>query len=820
MRNKKLISLAVLFAAAIAVFSATNFARAESNSVIISEILINGPDGKEFIELYNPTKNAIDTSGWVLNYYSKDRDWLSPYRKKFFPANSILGPSEFFLISIKTGDYSEESAWNLGYSSYQLNNTDGAIGVFPNENFSKQNAIDVLSWGAAKVNLFEGLSAPTGKSLEKIDLLGDNTKENWQESCEDGGTPGEEPKICETDTVSTSEGDGISDPAAENSMESSTESSLNNNSKTDAPEKTYSKNIKINELLPNPSADEDTGEFTELYNADSQEIIKLSGWRLEDKTGNSYLLPNISLQPGEYRAFYRNNSKFSLNNTGSEEIFLKNPNGEIVDQISYSGSVKENYAYALASEKFEWTSAPTPGEKNVFSSPTLEASIEASIEASVKDSSDNDDKTDTPGKVYLNEILPNPKDGSDGEYIEIANDGNEAVDLAGWHLKDASKSKGYQFKEHTIISPGEYLAIYRPDSKIALNNSDESVYLYDPNGKIASSVSFAKSIKNSSYNFDGEVWKWSKYLTPGKKNKFDSEPTVKIKKPKNAYKNILVEFSAKAKDKETKKLKYAWDFGDGKKSTLTKTTHKYLDTGKYVVTLSVTDDSQTVEKSFSLQVKKSPRPDLEIVKIVPNPAGNDSEGEIVEIKNSSGKKIDLKGWKIATDSGEKMYNHPIIDKFAIGPNETKAVTREFSKFSLNNKAGKVQLVMPDGKAADSVEYSKEKVAEDEAYAKINGDWQWIEPGAQDADKIEADTADEELDSKEIAEEATDNDGEVLGATDENQSASPSYSPSFNPESAYIFLSRINFLPSSGQETNYCPTNNPSSNIAFLIASLI
>ena len=155
--------------------------------------------------------------------------------------------------------------------------------------------------------------------------------------------------------------------------------------------------------------------------------------------------------------------------------------------------------------------------------------------------------------------------------------------FSGWKIKDASKGKGYQFKEHVILNPNEYLVVYKTDSKISINNSNETVYLYDPQSELASSVTFAKSFKNSSYSFDGKEWKWTKYLTPGKKNKFDSAPTVKIEKPKNVYKNILAEFSAKAKDKETKKLKYAWDFGDGKKSYLKDTSHKYLDTGKYTV---------------------------------------------------------------------------------------------------------------------------------------------------------------------------------------------------------------------------------------------
>jgi len=792
MRNKKITNLVPAIAVTITAIFWANFAYAETNSVIISEALINGPNGIEFIELYNPTNEAIDMSSWVLNYYSKDRDWNSPYRKKFFPVDSVLGPNEFFLISIKTGEYSEESAWNLGYSSYQLNNTDGALVIFPDENFFKENALDVLSWGKTKVDLFEELSAPTDKSLEKIDLLAENEKENWQESCEDGGTPGENPEICKE--------------------------------KPDFPEKAYSKNIKLSELLPNPSNDEDSNEFTELYNADPEETTELSGWTLEDKAGNSYSLPDMSISPGEYLAFHRNSSAFSLNNTGEETVFLKNPLGEIVDRASYSETVKEGFAYALSDEYFQWTSTPTPGERNVFDSPVIEASVEDSIETSM----DSNNETNASEKVFLNEILPNPKGDEEKEFIEIVNGDSKSVDLFGWTIRDGSKTGKYVFKDHTQIANGEYLAIYRSDSNITLNNSSESVTLYDPQGEITSSISYVKSLEGASYSFDGKKWpasnalrsnagwKWSKYLTPGKKNKFDSQPSVKIAKPKRAYKGLLTEFDVKAKDKETKKLKYAWDFGDGKKSYLAKTTHKYQGTGKYTVTLSVMDDSQTVEKSFSLQVKKYPRPDIEIVRIVPNPTGKDSDGEIVDVKNNSKKKIDLAGWKIATGAGENIYNHPVIGEISLAPGETETINREICKFSLNNKAGRVSLVMPDSKVTDVVEYEKEKISENETYAKIDGEWQWIEADEKDGiSNSENKAVDEDAPISE-----NENTGVTLGATTENISFSSNYHSHFTSEDAYIFLSKIDFARTVKREMTYRPANNPSSNIAYLIASLI
>src|SRR4030042_1365478 len=354
----------------------------------------------------------------------------------------------------------------------------------------------------------------------------------------------------------------------------------------------------------------------------------------------------------------------------------------------------------------------TPGDDNVIEIP--------------KDSSDDiktSENYSSAEKVYLNEILPNPKDGSDGEYLEIVNDEGEPVYLYKWTIRDASKTGKYVFEDHTIVEPGKYFVVYRPQFKIALNNGAESVYLYNPTGALVSRPSYDKAPQGVSYNFDGQNWKWSKYLTPKKENKFDSPPVVKIKKVKNSYKNLFTEFSVSAKDKETKKLKYTWDFGDGRKSYLAKTSHKYLATGKYRVTLTVRDDSQFVEKRFLVKVKKYPRPDLEILKLLPNPAGKDSEGELVDIRNNSKKKIDLEGWKIATGSASsKIYNHPISEELILNPGETKTVTREFSKFSLNNKAGKVQLVFPDGKIADDVEYEKEKIADDEAYIKLNDEW--------------------------------------------------------------------------------------------------
>lgn len=637
--------------------------------------------------------------------------------------------------------------------------------------------------------------------------------------------------------------------------------------------------LAITEIMYNPAGNNtEHAKWVELANLSSGKITlnptgskTASGWKIKDlkitDLSNHYLYTQdntpIEINSGDFIIITDNLINFgndysdftgvpilksaisltAADSSGNYNLALYD-NTSILDAITYSkdwykntddkGKSLEKIDSFGKNGKENWQESciakGTPGEEPKI----CEKEIDTADESGTKNNSSGETGNTGAGtgenfssaeNVYLNEIFPNPKKDSDEEYVEIVNGESGPVDLYGWVIRDGSKSGKYTFKEHMEIRSGECLVVYKSQSKIALNNSAESVSLYNPKGKITSSVSYEKSRKNSSYSFDGKNWRWSKYATPGEKNKFDAAPSIKIKKPKSVYKDILAEFSAKAKDKDTKKLKYVWDFGDGKKSYLAKTSHKYLNTGKYTVTLSVSDDSQTVDKNFVIAVKNSPRPNLEIVKIIPNPAGSDSEGEIVEIHNSSGEKAFLDGWKIATGSGEKMYNHPISDGIILDAGETKTITREMSKFFLNNKAGKIALVSPDGKMIDDLEYEKEKIAEGEAYAKIDGEWQWIAadsaaeihseptPG-EEIEFIDDPTGEKQSAEDKAGEAAKNNSGAVLGAADENV---PFYAPTrtgYTPEDEFIFFQLFGLLEYKPQEANFCPAVQPANTLAY------
>ena len=129
--------------------------------------------------------------------------------------------------------------------------------------------------------------------------------------------------------------------------------------------------------------------------------------------------------------------------------------------------------------------------------------------------------------IIINEILPNPK-GSDtaappgGEWIELYNQSNQKINLAGWKLDDSisSGSKPYAISSEIFIEPNGYLVFYYGQTKICLNNNGDEANLINPQGKIISACSYQeKSDEQTSLarGKDGQ-WYWSVEPTPNKEN--------------------------------------------------------------------------------------------------------------------------------------------------------------------------------------------------------------------------------------------------------------------------------------------------------------
>lgn len=157
--------------------------------------------------------------------------------------------------------------------------------------------------------------------------------------------------------------------------------------------------------------------------------------------------------------------------------------------------------------------------------------------------------------VVINEFLPNPA-GSDteNEFIELKNTGNEEVDLSGWRLDDMEGgSAPYAFPAGTVMGAGSVKVFLRSESKIALNNTGDSVRLRDPAGVVKSAYTYtASGPEGQSYNrtVDGS-YVISTTPTPGTENVMtvpvDEDEEDDAKTEKAAKKSALSSASSSGK---------------------------------------------------------------------------------------------------------------------------------------------------------------------------------------------------------------------------------------------------------------------------------
>lgn len=116
--------------------------------------------------------------------------------------------------------------------------------------------------------------------------------------------------------------------------------------------------------------------------------------------------------------------------------------------------------------------------------------------------------------IFISEAMPDPSTGE--EWLEIANGGNEAVNIQGWTLADLS-GKRYVLPA-IIIEPLSFVVIYSSASKLALNNTDESVILSDPLGAEIDVISWKSSVAGHSIaKWAGKTYR-SSTPTPGGEN--------------------------------------------------------------------------------------------------------------------------------------------------------------------------------------------------------------------------------------------------------------------------------------------------------------
>ncbi|NVJ20206.1 lamin tail domain-containing protein [Myxococcus sp. AM011] len=144
-----------------------------SNHVVISEVSGRGVTSQtdEFVELYNPTNQAVDLSGWMLQYKSATG---TTYSGTFvIPAGKVIPAHGYFLLAhtgyTGTGALAADATWS-GFDMSASTTAGGHVRIGRDLTTPSPIEVDKLGWGTA--NTPEGgASGPShpaaGGSIER-----------------------------------------------------------------------------------------------------------------------------------------------------------------------------------------------------------------------------------------------------------------------------------------------------------------------------------------------------------------------------------------------------------------------------------------------------------------------------------------------------------------------------------------------------------------------------------------------------------------------------------------------------------------------------
>ncbi len=363
--------------------------------------------------------------------------------------------------------------------------------------------------------------------------------------------------------------------------------------------------------------------------------------------------------------------------------------------------------------------------------------------------------TEVQASLYINEIMYDLKDVSDTdhEWVEIHNNGTETVPISGWKFNDGSNhtlnnppANGGQGS--LSVGPNEYVILSGDattflndypgftgtvvDTVMSLGNTEDTLSILKADGSIVDTVTYQSSLGasgdgNTLHRFGDSLQ--GSIPTPGfentsqvseddtnNTNEQQSSPSISVsstgggKTPESikpvpvavmintqtkGIVGIPILFSMMATGAYKEELftgRYEWSFGDGSTRIDTKKTefeYTYAYPGEYVVMLDYYQYVYQTKPDATTRVT---------IKVIPAGLviGTIYPDMSFDLKNTSNQEIDLRDWKIETNSGESFLftQHLIVlpkNKVRISPKVTN-FSQAFTTLVLTDPSG---VVVPD-----------------------------------------------------------------------------------------------------------------------------
>lgn len=292
----------------------------------------------------------------------------------------------------------------------------------------------------------------------------------------------------------------------------------------------------INEVAWMGTKTSPADEWIELYN-NSNNLLVLDGWLLKAADGTPEINLSGTIPAKSYYLLERTDDKAvtdvaadkvytgALSNNG-ELLELYNKSNDLIDFVDcLSGWLAGSNKTKQTMEKVDskgWQNSHNPeGTPRAENSMVADLETEALFGNEYQPPPSKEAMSENyPNGLIINEICPSPEGpDSQEEWIEIFNQNSFKVNLSGWKISDKEGVvKTYTFPMGTIIEPKQFLVLYRPTTKITLNNSLDGLTFVRPNGIIIDSLNYEKAPRGQSFNKIESGWSWSNILTPGAQN--------------------------------------------------------------------------------------------------------------------------------------------------------------------------------------------------------------------------------------------------------------------------------------------------------------
>ena len=256
-----------------------------------------------------------------------------------------------------------------------------------------------------------------------------------------------------------------------------------------------------------------TGEWVEIHNSGTSSV-DMAGWYLRDHYDNSNRQLDISITSSPVTVVWPQNAQNLILGAGDYMVIARNGDGSscgfcmtngqgIVELYDSSGTKVHNATWSTpvsqgvsliedsTSATADWQPANnlTPGQLNSgggsSSGPTWNTS-DLRITEVLADAWPTDDNATYPG----------------GEWIEIENTGNAAMNLSGWSVNDLSGNKMNLNFTHVIdynvshmIQPNErrIVANIGLERSGVFNNGGDSAFLVNPNGEYVAAANYTSN---------------------------------------------------------------------------------------------------------------------------------------------------------------------------------------------------------------------------------------------------------------------------------------------------------------------------------------